>query len=302
MSLDLWIEVRVRLRREPKLRRMCRTLEIPRTHGLGLIVDLWLYAAEQGSVDGDLSNTDHRDIALELDWPEARAEELWSALQAPGPSSPEHPDGEIGFVTPEGKIHKWEAFRLFFNLALLKKDKSLQKGRDRVRKHRETQRLLTLESNGSSNISVTHGNAHTGPDQTGHTSKHHSSPEGDASEEMNPKDLMELWNSKADKILSRVKGLSDKRTRHAKARITQNPNLEYWASVIDQINQSDFCRGLTDRGDWCANFDWFIKPDTGMMVLEGKYDNKGGARVKSAKGAGAAAPDDESTADRMEQA
>ena len=300
MSLDLWIEVRVRLRRDPKLRRFCRTLNIQRTLGLGTIVDLWLYAAEQGSEDGDMTTTDRRDLALELDFTEDKADELWNALTEVGPISRDHPQGEPGFVTTEGKIHKWEDFRVFFNLALLKKDKALQRNKLRVRKHRESQRKSIPACNASGNGSVMACTPHTGPDLTGQTSKHPMPPEGDEIG-MTPEDLMNLWNEKADKILPRVKGLSTKRIAQAKARIQKNPSKEYWTEVIAKMSASDFCRGITDRGDWRASFDFMLQPDTGLKVLEGRYDNRKGGGP-AAKGAGAAAPDEESTASRMEQA
>ena len=46
--------------------------------------------------------------------------------------------------------------------------------------------------------------------------------------------------------------------------------------ALAKMAASDFCRGKSDRGDWVATFDWFLKPDSLNRVLEGKYDNASG--------------------------
>lgn len=40
--------------------------------------------------------------------------------------------------------------------------------------------------------------------------------------------------------------------------------------AIDNINQSDFLRGKNDRG-WQIDFDWLMKPNNFIKVLENKY-------------------------------
>lgn len=39
-----------------------------------------------------------------------------------------------------------------------------------------------------------------------------------------------------------------------------------------RIQKSSFCQGKNDRG-WVASFDWFIRPDTVVKIMEGKYDD-----------------------------
>ncbi len=92
-------------------------------------------------------------------------------------------------------------------------------------------------------------------------------------DELHP--LASLWNEIADQKFPRVKFLSEKRRKKCKARFDENPRIEFWTEVITKINQSDFCKGLGDRG-WVANFDFLIAPDTAAKALEGTYDNRKG--------------------------
>ena len=53
--------------------------------------------------------------------------------------------------------------------------------------------------------------------------------------------------------------------------------MDEWTAVIQRIQASDFCSGAGNTG-WVATFDWLLKPDTATKVLEGKYDNRAGAK------------------------
>jgi hypothetical protein len=46
---------------------------------------------------------------------------------------------------------------------------------------------------------------------------------------------------------------------------------------MKKILQSDFLCGKNDRG-WRADFDFFIKPETHIKIMEGKYDNRNGVK------------------------
>lgn len=97
-----------------------------------------------------------------------------------------------------------------------------------------------------------------------------------AVEVLAPKDLVELWNKTAHERLSAVSKLTPSRTKSAKARLTENPDPEYWIQAIQKLNKSDFLLGLVPSRDrakpWRADFDWFIQPDSIVKLLEGKYD------------------------------
>lgn len=88
-----------------------------------------------------------------------------------------------------------------------------------------------------------------------------------------PADLQALWNERVTAPIPACQELSSGRVRSATARLRERPLAE-WGTVVDRIAASDFCRGQNDRS-WVATFDWFLKPDTAVKALEGKYDNRG---------------------------
>lgn len=103
--------------------------------------------------------------------------------------------------------------------------------------------------------------------------------------DVGPDDLMELWNAYAIG-LPKCRELSPKRKVQAAARLRERPALADWREIVGRIAASDFCRGVKPgAGTWVATFDWLLKPDTALMVLEGKYDNRQGAMIPMTKGA-----------------
>lgn len=90
-----------------------------------------------------------------------------------------------------------------------------------------------------------------------------------------PTELQRDWNevTSADGLRT-CRELSKARRVAATARIRDHPDEPYWAGVILRIAKSDFCRGENDRG-WKADFDFLVRRDTHLKVLEGKYDNAG---------------------------
>lgn len=95
-----------------------------------------------------------------------------------------------------------------------------------------------------------------------------------------PEDLVGLWNALAeiDPQIARVKQLTPDRRKKARKRLSER-SFEEWREVVAKIGASDFCRGLVQARDpdhkpWVASFDWLLKPDSAVKVLEGKYDNR----------------------------
>ena len=86
-----------------------------------------------------------------------------------------------------------------------------------------------------------------------------------------PEGLMEVWNSNRGE-LPKALAMSPGRTRAAKARLSER-SLDEWQNVIQRIANSPFCLGRNERG-WVASFDWLLRPDTALRVLEGKYDER----------------------------
>lgn len=108
------------------------------------------------------------------------------------------------------------------------------------------------------------------------------------------KDLLALYNERAASLgLSKVRGLTPDRQRHAAARLAEEPSRETWISALDKVSVSAFLRGDNDR-KWCADFDWLIKPGSLTKLLEGKYGN--GAASPAAPSVSRAAMVDPGTA------
>lgn len=84
--------------------------------------------------------------------------------------------------------------------------------------------------------------------------------------------VIEAWNKlNLSKIVS-IKTNSN-RSKLLNSRIKE-VGVEKVIEAIESINNSDFLKGQNDRG-WCITFDWFIKPNNFIKVLEGNYLNKG---------------------------
>jgi len=84
--------------------------------------------------------------------------------------------------------------------------------------------------------------------------------------------IFDLWNTHCGN-LSKARGFSKKRATSANARIKENPSESYWVEVITRMAASPFCRGEAG-GTWRADFEFLLKPDTHLKVIEGKYDSQ----------------------------
>lgn len=87
--------------------------------------------------------------------------------------------------------------------------------------------------------------------------------------------LFSIWNQWCDE-LPKAKGMNSERKNKSKIRWNENPDPKYWEEVVCKISKSSFCRGKTGKG-WVATFDWLLKPDTHLRVIEGKYDDRSGS-------------------------
>lgn len=87
--------------------------------------------------------------------------------------------------------------------------------------------------------------------------------------------LIKCWNENKhpDMPICRAAKTGTARYKSAAARIKEHPDLEFWSDAIGRMAKSDFLAGKNDRG-WRADFDFLIKSQSIIKVLEGKYDNK----------------------------
>lgn len=110
-----------------------------------------------------------------------------------------------------------------------------------------------------------------------------SSPAPDGAPPTSPtaENIAALWNEVCGPVLPSVRGLSEKRRKHLRARMAEGEerrSLGWWRAYFERIRQSAFCRGDNDRG-WRATFEWAIgSEDVVLKVLEGKYDGRASPR------------------------
>lgn len=98
--------------------------------------------------------------------------------------------------------------------------------------------------------------------------------EKDPTTTLNKKDIdniISTWNKLG---LQQLQAINSNTKRHTmlKARISEYA-LETVLSAIESINESQFLKGQNNRG-WIITFDWFVKPNNFLKVLEGNYIDK----------------------------
>ncbi len=86
-----------------------------------------------------------------------------------------------------------------------------------------------------------------------------------------PEMLFEAWN-RFGTNLPQARVLTKSRATKARQRLSERrlEGQDGWNEVICKINNSPFCTGGGDRG-WRATFDWLLRPETAVKVLEGQY-------------------------------
>lgn len=84
--------------------------------------------------------------------------------------------------------------------------------------------------------------------------------------------VISKWNS-LDKNIPRLQALTEgtSRYKYLRARINEY-GLNRVLEAVDMISKSKFLQGYVT--DFVINFDWFIKPNNFIKVLEGNYSDK----------------------------
>ena len=88
------------------------------------------------------------------------------------------------------------------------------------------------------------------------------------------KEVAEAWNdlqglgikpvSKMSASSTRYKALSARIREHGKDKVLE---------AIENIKASNFLQGMNNKG-WVITFDWFVKPNNFVKVLDGNYNNR----------------------------
>ena len=85
--------------------------------------------------------------------------------------------------------------------------------------------------------------------------------------------LQEVWNEIEG--IQPFQRITSKRRTAFNVRAKTTGWLDSVRQALDKIRDSDFCHGHNVR-QWMADIDWFLRPDTVVKILEGKYDNRNG--------------------------
>lgn len=95
--------------------------------------------------------------------------------------------------------------------------------------------------------------------------------------------VIEEWNKLQDVGIVPIRDIkpASKRCQMLKGRIREY-GMDDLLKAMDNIRHSDFLRGENKNG-WMITFDWFVKPNNFLKVLEGNYngDRKHGSGAKT---------------------
>ena len=108
--------------------------------------------------------------------------------------------------------------------------------------------------------------------------------------------LLEFFNqtiSESGSVIKEIRQLTERRKLAIQARAREN-GKESLMEVIKQAAKSDFLNGRNDRG-WVADFDWLMRPNNFVKVLEGNYNNNGNDRRRGTEVTAASAEDYDTT-------
>lgn len=88
--------------------------------------------------------------------------------------------------------------------------------------------------------------------------------------------VVEKWNELTQVGIKAVDRISPRTKRYdcLRARINEY-GIEKVLEAIEKIRSSNFLQGKNKSG-WAIYFDWFVKPNNFIKVLEGTYDNRQG--------------------------
>ena len=86
--------------------------------------------------------------------------------------------------------------------------------------------------------------------------------------------VKEAWNSLG---LGQITSITAEtvRGKSLKARIKQH-GVDKVLAAVERVRKSSFLQGQNKRG-WIITFDWFVKPNNFLKVLEGQYDDHEGS-------------------------
>lgn len=83
--------------------------------------------------------------------------------------------------------------------------------------------------------------------------------------------IIDFFNERCT-TLPKVKMLSEQRRKLIKGRVEDAGGESELLRVIEMVNDSDFLSGRS--GKWSASFDWIMKKQNFLKIMEGNYANR----------------------------
>lgn len=254
-----WVAVYQQVRDHPKLRDLCRKLNISRQEALGLLVFIWLWGLNNTDRSGKILSATVDDIAEAAYW-RKDPKVLYAAL-----IECRWIDEKDGAVY----IHDWDEFNKPYFDYIDRKEK------DKLRKRTRNSDGNSVEIPPETPQEFHVLQYQTIPNQTipikDKSSKDDSLPEGNG--QCPYQEVINLFNQIC-KSLPTVQKLTESRKKKLLARWKEMPYIEQWKQLFKEIGRSPFLNGDNAR-EWKASFDWLIENDRNYQkVLEGQYNGK----------------------------
>lgn len=100
------------------------------------------------------------------------------------------------------------------------------------------------------------------------------------------KEIADAWNSYSKrgnipKVVSIPSGSMREKLLHARL---ESFGKDQVLAAVDNVFSSSFLRGENDKG-WACSFDWFLKPNNFVKILDGNYNDKEAPQRKDSAGA-----------------
>ena len=148
---------------------------------------------------------------------------------------------------------------------------------NRVRRFRERQKELAIESSKNENVTPALQNVMDDVTKSNESKSKRKEIEKEIEieieerEKTDYKKVVDLYNETCVSF-PKLRALSDARKKAIKARL-RTYTLEDFEEVFRKAEASSFLKGGNGR-DWSANFDWLLKDGNFAKVLDGNYDDK----------------------------
>jgi 5-methylcytosine-specific restriction endonuclease McrA len=86
---------------------------------------------------------------------------------------------------------------------------------------------------------------------------------------------LDSYNQIARRLgLSIAQVFNDGRRKKLKQRLRECGGLPGWETALDKLAASSFCRGITSRDGWKADFDFLLQQKSFTKLMEGSYDDR----------------------------